>query len=177
MSLKSPGARQAPRGTRHPRHLHYTAPMTTAVAALFLALSVAALAAQKEPAQEETRVPKDSALVSINGCANNGGVFTVGERREDQPGTLEIRPGRRFRLNGPKALLNEIKAHRRTVMQVTGLIRKADVPAQGISVAGGRVRIGGAMPRDAISDPARDPAYNVVVMDVRSWKALTGDCD
>ena len=155
--------------------------MTTAVAALFLALSVAALAAQEDPARKETakeenRVPKDSALISINGCANNSGVFTVGERREDQPGTLEIRPGRRFRLNGPKALLNEIKAHRRTVMQVTGLIRKADIPAQGISVAGGRVRIGGAMPRDAISDPARDPAYNVVVMDVRSWKALTGDC-
>ena len=144
--------------------------MTRAVAALFLAFSVAALAAQEEP-----RVPKDSALVSINGCAKNN-VFTVGERREDQPGTLEIRPGRRFRLNGPKALLNEIKAHRRTVMQVTGLIRKADVPPQGISVAGGRVRIGGAMPRDAISDPARDPAYNVAVIDVRSWKALTGDC-
>ena len=144
--------------------------MTTAVPALFLAFSVAALAAQQEPS-----VPKDSALVSINGCAKDG-VFIVGERREDQPGTLEIQPGRRFRLNGPKALLNEIKTHRRTVMQVTGLIRKADVPSQGISVAGGRVRIGGAMPRDAISDPARDPAYNQAVMDVRSWKALTGDC-
>src|SRR6185503_8949279 len=105
--------------------------MTRAVAALFLAFSVAAFAFQKK-----TRVPKDSALVSINGCAKNG-IFTVGDRREDQPGTLEIQPGRRFRLNGPKALLNEIKAHRRTVMQVTGLIRKADVvPPQGISVAG-----------------------------------------
>jgi hypothetical protein len=144
--------------------------MTTAVSALFLALSVAALAAQEEPS-----VPKDSALVSINGCAKNG-IFIAGERREDQPGTLEIQPGRRFRLNGPKALLNEIKAHRRTVMQVTGLIRKGDVAPQGISVAGGRVRIGGAVPRDAISDPARNPAYNQVVMDVRSWKALTGDC-
>ena len=40
----------------------------------------------------------------------------------------------------------------------------------------GRVRIGGAVPRDAISDPARDPAYNQPVIDVKSWKALTGDC-
>ena len=144
--------------------------MTTAAAALLLALSAAALVAQGEPG-----VPKDSALVSINGCAKNG-IFTVGDRREDQPGTLEIQPGRRFRLNGPKALLNEIKAHRRTVMQVTGLIRKADVPPQGISVAGGRVRIGGAVPRDPISDPSRYPAYNQPVIDVRSWKALTGDC-
>ena len=143
--------------------------MTTTVTALFLALSVA-LAAQEEPS-----VPKDSALVSINGCAKNG-IFTVGERREDQPGTLEIQPGRRFRLNGPKTLLNEIKAHRRTVMQVTGLIRKADVQPQGVGVLGGRVRIGGAVPRDPISNPARDPAYNQAVIDVRSWKALTGDC-
>jgi len=61
-------------------------------------------------------------------------------------------------------------------MQVTGLIRKAEVPTQGIAVAGGRVQIGGAVPRDAISDPARDPAYNQAAMDVRSWTALTGDC-
>jgi hypothetical protein len=144
--------------------------MTTAAAMLFIVLSAAAPAAQEEPP-----VPKDSALVSINGCAKNG-VFTVGERREDQPGTLEVQPGRRFRLNGPKSLLNEIKAHRRSAMQVTGLIRKAAITPQGISVAGGRVRIGGAVPRDAISDPARDPAYNQPVIDVRSWKALTGDC-
>ena len=149
--------------------------MTRAVVALFLAFSVAVLAAQEKPAQEDTRVPNDSALVSINGCAKNG-IFIVGERREDQPGTLEVQPGRRFRLNGPKALLNEIKTHRRSAMQVTGLIRKAAMTPQGISVAGGRVRIGGAVPRDAISDPARDPAYNQPVIDVRSWKALTGDC-
>jgi hypothetical protein len=104
-------------------------------------------------------VPKDSALVSINGCAKNG-VFTVGERREDSAGGARNPTRRRFRLNGPKTLLNEIKAHRRTVMQVTGLIRRTDVPPQGIAVAGGRVRIGGAVPRDAISDPARNPAYN-----------------
>ena len=143
--------------------------MKIALVAAGIAASLTVAAAQ------ETKVPEDSALVSISGCAKNGN-FIVGERREDQPGTLEIQPGRRFRLNGPKSLLNEIKAHRRTVMQVTGLIRKADVPPQGLSVAGGRVRIGGAMPRDAISDPARDPAYNQAVMDVRSWKSLTGDC-
>ena len=124
---------------------------------------------------QDTKIPDDSELISINGCAKNGN-FIVGDRREDQPGTLEIAPGRRFRLNGPKKLLNEIKAHRREQMQVTGLIRKADLKPQGIAVLGGRVRIGGAVPRDPISDPARDPAYNQSVLDVRSWKALTGDC-
>ena len=146
--------------------------MTTQAVALFLAASMAAVAAA-----QETKVPEDSQLVSINGCAKNGN-FIVGERREDQPGSLEIEPGRRFRLEGPKKLLNDIKLHQRTAMQVTGLIRKVDVNGpQGVSVMGGRVRIGGArVPQDPISNPARDPAYNQAVMDVRSWKALTGDC-
>ena len=146
--------------------------MTTQAGALFLAASMAAVAAA-----QETKVPEDSQLVSINGCAKNGN-FIVGERREDQPGSLEIEPGRRFRLEGPKKLLNDIKLHQRTAMQVTGLIRKIDVNGpQGVSVMGGRVRIGGArVPQDPISNPARDPAYNQSVMDVRSWKALTGDC-
>jgi hypothetical protein len=146
--------------------------MTTPAVALFLAASMAAVAAA-----QETKVPDDSELVSLNGCAKNGN-FIVGERREDQPGSLEIEPGRRFRLEGPKKLLNDIKLHQRTAMQVTGLIRKIDVNGpQGVSVMGGRVRIGGArVPQDPISSPARDPAYNQAVMDVRSWKALTGDC-
>ena len=93
---------------------------------------------------QETKIPEDSALISINGCAKNG-TFTVGERREDQPGTLEIEPGSRFRLEGPKKLLDEIKARQRSAMQVTGLIRKVDVNGpQGIGILGGRVRIGGA---------------------------------
>ena len=139
---------------------------------MFLLGSITAAGKQEVPG-----VPKDSALVSINGCAKNG-TFTVGERREDQPGTLEVEPGSRFRLEGPKKLLSEIKARQRTALQVTGLIRKIDVNGpQGISVAGGRVRIGGArVPQDPIANPARDPAYNRPVLDVRSWKALTGDC-
>ena len=146
--------------------------MTTQAVALFLAASMAAVAAA-----QETKVPDDSQLVSLNGCARNGS-FIVGERREDQPGSLEVEPGRRFRLEGPKKLLNDIKLHQRTAMQVTGLIRKIDVNGpQGVSVMGGRVRIGGArVPQDPISNPTRDPAYNQAVMDVRSWKALTGDC-
>ena len=143
---------------------------------LFLGVVLGALVLASADAQE-TKVPDDSALISINGCAKNG-TFTVGERREDQPGTLEIDPGTRFRLEGPKKLLDEIKARQRSTMQVTGLIRKVDVNGpQGIGVLGGRVRIGGArVPQDPISNPARDPAYTRPVLDVRSRKTLTGDC-
>jgi len=144
--------------------------MTIRAATVFLVVSLVPLAAQDVP-----NVPKDSSLVILNGCAKDG-KFVVGDRREDQPGTLEIQPGRRFRLNGPKELMRDIKAHQRTQMQVRGLIRKADVAPQGVGVLGGRVRIGGAVPRDPISDPARDPNYNQPVLDVKSWQPITGDC-
>ena len=95
---------------------------------------------------QEREVPKDSALVTLRGCAHDRR-FIVGPRTEDQPGTLEIDPGRRFRLNGPKKILDEIKNHQSRVVEVTGLIKKNDVSAgpQGIPVLGGRVRIGGAI--------------------------------
>ena len=126
---------------------------------------------------QEREVPKDSERVSIRGCANNR-TFIVAPRSEDQPGTLSIAPGRRFRLNGSKQILADIKARERTVIEVTGLIKKADVnPPQGVGVLGGRVRIGGAVPRDPLSNPARDPAYNQSIIDVESWRVVPGECD
>jgi hypothetical protein len=128
-------------------------------------------------AAQERKIPKDSELVSLRGCAD-GRTFIVGPRSEDQPGTLSVAPGRRFRLNGSKKILDEIKARERSVIEVSGLIRKADVnPPQGVGVLGGRVRIGGSVPRDPISDPARDPAYNQAVMDVEAWRVMPGECD
>lgn len=140
---------------------------------MFLVASLTPLAAQDSP-----DVPKDSLLVTLNGCARNGS-FIVGERREDQPGTLEIQPGRRFRMKGPKNLLTEIRARQRGVMQLTGLVRQSDVRSgsQGIGLLGGRVRIGGArVPQEPIANPARDPNSYQPVLDVRSWKSMTGDC-
>src|SRR5687768_8855186 len=91
---------------------------------------------------QEREVPKDSSLVTIRGCAKDR-TFIVSPRSEDQPGTLEIEPGRRFRLNGQKKMLDDLKKRQHHVVEVTGLIRKADITPQGIGVFGGRVRIGG----------------------------------
>ena len=124
---------------------------------------------------QEREVPKDSALVTIRGCAKDR-AFVVGPRSEEQPGTLEIAPGRRFRLNAAKKMLEEIKKRQHHVVEVTGLIRKADLAPQGIAVFGGRVRIGGARPQSPMGDPARDPSYNQATIDVQSWRELPGDC-
>jgi hypothetical protein len=121
---------------------------------------------------QEREIPSDSALVSIRGCAK-GRSFVVGPRSEDQPGTIEIQPGRRFRLSGPKAILNEIKKRERMMVALTGLVRRSQLAGPGgIAIAGGRVRIGGATPRDM----RNDSGYTEVVIDVESWRPLPEPC-
>jgi hypothetical protein len=127
-------------------------------------------------AQEEKKVPKDSARVTLQGCAK-GRSFIVGPRSEHAPGTLSIAPGRRFHLNGPKKVLSAIKEVEAYTVEITGLIRKADLePPGGVSVAGGRIRIGGADPRQPVGGVAGSSGYDQVVMDVESSRSLGGTC-
>ena len=126
---------------------------------------------------QERDVPKDSERLSLRGCAR-GRTFIVAPRSEHEPVRSDVEPGRRFRLSGPKKVLEEIKAREVTMLEVTGLVRKSQVGGPGgVAIAGGRIRIGGGMPRDPIySDPRRDPMYNEVVMDVESFRPLTEEC-
>jgi hypothetical protein len=126
---------------------------------------------------QEREVPKDSMRLSIPGCSNNRR-FIVVERPGHEPVRSDIRMGRRFRLNGKKDLLNEIKKQDGTMIEVTGLVRKMDLEERGIGMAGGRVRIGGALPRARMggTDVGRDSGYNEVVIDVESWRPLPDEC-
>jgi hypothetical protein len=128
-------------------------------------------------AQEERKVPKDSARVTLRGCVSNR-TFIVGPRTAESGTTLEIEPGRRFRLNGSKDALESIKKRGEDRMvEVTGLIRKADLAKPGgLAVAGGRIRIGGAAPQQPLGNPGSDPAYNQAVMDVESSRPLAEPC-
>jgi len=127
----------------------------------------AAVLAQEKP------VPKDSERIFIPGCAHNR-VFTVGPRREDQPGRSDIAPGMRMLMNGPKKLLNDIKAHESNEIELTGLIRKSDMQQPGVKI-GSHVRIGPG-PSPTGSNPGRDYNSNQVMIDVEGWRTLTGSC-
>jgi hypothetical protein len=140
------------------------------------ACAVAAVLSGAPCAAQEREVPSDSARISIPGCASDR-AFVVTEGPEDQPVRSDIAPGRRFRLNGPRRLLEEIRAREGSVIEVTGLVRKNQVSGPGgISIAGGRIRIGGAVPQSPISEAGRDPMFNVVVIDVEAWRLLPGTC-
>ena len=97
--------------------------MRVAVAVAIGVTSIAVLAAQ-----ETKPVPKDSVRVYVTGCTR-GRVFTAGPRLEDPPSNLEIREGMHLRMNGPKKVLEEIKAHEGLMMVgITGLMKKGQTP-------------------------------------------------
>ena len=103
----------------------------TAAFLLAIALGCAALAAQ-----ETKPVPKDSVRLSIPGCTH-GYVFTAGPRNSDQPGSFEIPEGMHLRMNGDKKLMNEIKAHEGSMVEITGLMKKSQYK-DGINIGGRR---------------------------------------
>jgi len=121
---------------------------------------------------QERPVPNDSSRITIPGCARDR-TFIVGQPEGREARATDIRPGRRFRLSGPRRVLDDIKKREGSMVEITGLVRKSDMAGPGgVSLLGGRVRIGGATPRD----PVRDPMYNQVVIDVEAFQLLPDPC-
>jgi hypothetical protein len=148
-------------------------------AALAFSTAAAGLAAPKPPrggGQEQARVPKDSARIAIPGCTRDR-VFIVADAPDHEPIGTRLEPGRRFRLAGKRELLDAIKLREGTMVEVTGLVRKADLEGSGgVRLFGGRVRIGGARPQAPLSDVQRNSTYAEVVLDVEAYRMLAESC-
>ena len=70
-------------------------------------------------------------------------------------------------------MLDDIKRREASMVEITGLVKKADMAGPGgVTFLGGRVRIGGTTPRD----PVKDPMYNQVVIDVEGYQLLPDSC-
>ena len=138
------------------------------IAGLFAAgLMSLAVAAQETPKP----VPKDSVRVTIPGCTK-GSVFTAGARTRQEP-RPEIPEGMHLRMNGPRKMMNDIRAHEGSMIEITGLMKKGQVDPTGIPLGGG-VRIAPG------PDPTRGVAGNLgveqVFIDIEGWRPIPGDC-
>ena len=125
-------------------------------------------------AQEPKPVPKNSVRVSIPGCARNY-LFTVGPRTADEAtSNLEIPEGMHIRMNGPKTLLAEIKAHQGSMIAITGVMKKGQYKPDGVGLGGG-VRLG---PSGGPGSAALPPASmtNQPMIDVEGWRPIAGNC-
>jgi len=135
----------------------------------FLILAIVASALPLR-AQERKPVPKDSMRVSVRGCTK-GYVFTAAARTEDEPGSFEIKEGMHLRMNGPKQLMNEIKAHEGSMIVLTGLMKKGQYQ-EGIAI-GGNVRVS---PGTAGPGGMPTAGSGQSFIDVEGWRQTEGSC-
>ncbi len=125
---------------------------------------------------QEGKIPKDSARISIPGCSKNRSFVVVRPTAPHEPVRSEIAPGRRFRLNGKKELIEDIKKHEGSMIEVTGLVRTAQLAGRGGVMVGG-AQISGGPPRAPMTSNARsDSGYDEVIIDVESWRLMTDAC-
>lgn len=121
-------------------------------------------------AQEQKPVPKNSVRVAVPGCTK-GYIFTVGSRRANEAGSdFEIPEGMHLRMNGPKKMMAEIRAHEGSMIEITGLMKKGQHRTDGVAIGGG-VRVGPAPARGGL-----DPVGGQTFIDVEGWRPLAGSC-
>ncbi len=125
-------------------------------------------------AQESKPVPKDSVRVYVPGCTK-GMIFTAARRTEDQPSSVDIPEGMHLRMNGPKKLMTEIKAHEGSKIEITGLMKKGQYGPDGVSVGGG-VRIAPAPGPGGGGGLLPSPAAGQNFIDVEGWRPVVGSC-
>ena len=136
-------------------------------------IAVAMLLGVPLTAQERKPVPRGSVRVSFPGCSK-GYIFTAGRRTQDEPGTVDIPAGMHVRMNGPKAIMAEIKAHEGTMIEITGLMKKGQYGPAGVGVGGG-VRITPGPASTGGSTPSI-PISGQILIDVEGWRPVVGDC-
>src|SRR5580704_13389778 len=126
-------------------------------------------------AQENKPVPKDSVRVSIPGCTK-GYVFTAGPRTPDEPGSVDIADGTHLRMNGPKKLMGEIKAHQGSRIEITGLMKRGEYGPEGISLGGGLRIAPGPATAGGSSVSSSPTGGSQVPIDVEGWRQIAGGC-
>jgi len=137
--------------------------------AFFLA---AAMVTGPLAAQERKPVPKDSVRVFVPGCSK-GMIFTAGARTEEQPGGSGVPEGTHLRMNGPKAMMAEIKGHEGSRIEITGLMKKGQT-GEGVSIGGGvRISPGPSGPSGSMR-PSPGGSQNII--DVEGWRRIPGEC-
>ena len=123
-------------------------------------------------AQEPKPVPKDSVRVAIPGCTK-GYIFTAGPRTMHEAGSVDIPDGTHLRMNGPKKMMAEIKAHEGSMIEITGLMKKGQF-REGVNLGGG-VRVSpGSTPTGG--SPIGNPTAGQMFIDVEGWRQIEGSC-
>jgi hypothetical protein len=121
-------------------------------------------------AQEGAQKPDPSkADIRVTGCAKGS---TLTETNLRIAGATDQTPVRRWRLRGPKALMNQIKQHEGREVEIAGTTKNADSMATaGKRIGKTNIYIGGDPNR-----PMRDPLPELPTIEVESFEPTGERC-
>ena len=139
--------------------------------AVLIAIVIVAASASAVAQEKKKPVPDDSVRVFIPGCTK-GYVFTAGPKTIDEPGSSEITEGMHLRMNGPKKVMTEIKAHEGSMIEIRGLMKKGQYGPDGVGIGGG-VRIS---PGPAGGNVTGAPNFSQIMIDLEGWRPVDGRC-
>src|SRR4030095_2536422 len=85
---------------------------------------------------------------------------------------VDVPEGMHIRMNGPKSLLADIKAHEGSAIEITGIMKKGQYGPDGVNIGGG-VRVGpGPAPNGGIGVSA---GTRQSFIDVEAWRPIDGE--
>ena len=137
---------------------------------MIIVVLLLALSMPQDAAQEKRRIPEDSVELTVIGCLKGRLLRTIDQRQTD----VESGPyvgERTFRLAGKKDVMNTAKKYDRRLVEVVGIVRRADLDDKGITVGG--ITISGGPP---VSGRPPAPGANVPVMDVEAVRLRANSC-
>lgn len=129
-----------------------------------------ALSMPQEPRQEKPRVPEDSVELTVIGCLRGRVLKTLDRRQED----VESGPyvgERTFRLAGKKDVMKAVQEYDRRLVEIVGIVRRADLDDKGITAGG--ITISGGPP---VAGRPPGVGANLPVMDVESVRLRSNSC-
>jgi hypothetical protein len=134
-----------------------------------LVLLLALLVPQDAP-QEKRRIPEDSVELTVIGCLK-GRVLKTIERRQTDVESGPYVGERTFRLAGKKDVMDAVKKYDRRLVEVVGIVRRADLDDKGITAGG--ITISGGPP---VAGRPPGPGMSVPVMDVEAVRLRDNSC-
>ena len=110
---------------------------------MIVVMLLLALSLPQETRQEKPRVPEDSIELTVIGCLKGRVLKTVERRQKDVESSPYVGE-RAFRLAGKKDVMKTVQEHDRRLVEVVGIVRRADLDDKGVTVGG--ITISGGPP-------------------------------
>jgi hypothetical protein len=135
-------------------------------------------AGQERTPEDETKKDKDSVELVVKGCLKGRSLEAEEVRPAKEGADIPVIQARAFRVDGARAVLDEIKKQNNRYVEATGRVKRSALLAPGPGIDVGRARI--TIVPGSMGDPSRAPQYaanaGVLHLDVTAVRVVAERC-